>query len=72
MAVTEADLLDLAEWLANPTQVADAGQIKGQLHCLRFEKITSSARLLAIMEVRTRKERRQLALNTLHKKRLTA
>jgi hypothetical protein len=55
ITVTAADLLDLAEWLATPTQVADAGQIKGQLQCLRFEKITSSARLVAIMEVRTRK-----------------
>jgi hypothetical protein len=55
ITVTAADLLDLAEWLASPTQVADAGQIKGQLQCLRFEQITSSARLVAIMEVRTRK-----------------
>jgi hypothetical protein len=69
ITVTEADLLDLAEWLACPDQVADAGQIKGQLQCLRFEKTTSSARLVAIMEVRNRKERQQLALKTLYKKR---
>lgn len=72
MILAETDLLDLAEWLANPTRVADAGQMKGQLQCLLFEKITSTARLVAIMEVRTRRDRQQLALKTLYKKRPVA
>ena len=72
MIITETDLLDLAEWLPSPTQVADAGQHKGQLQCLRFEKITPTAQLIAIMEVRTRRDRQQLALKTLYKKRPVA
>lgn len=72
LIVTEADLLNLAEWLSNPAQVADAGQLKGQLQCLRFEKTTPTARFVAIMEVRTRKGRQQLALKTLYKKRPAA
>jgi hypothetical protein len=72
LVVTEADLLELANWLAAPMLVADAGQHKGQLQCLRFEIATSTARLVAIMEVRTRKDRQQLALKTLYKKRPAA
>lgn len=70
LPVTATDIVQLAEWLAQPDYVEDAGQKAGEPRCLRFFHAHANELITVVLSVRMGRQKQQLSLKTMYKKRL--